>query len=502
MRPRASAPPPVALYAVGQLPAYLLPTLVGRLTGGAGLTPTRAGALGSVLLLASATVALLLAGRVAALGPARTARTGLALLALGCGLAATGPQLPLLTAALVMAGLGAGAATAVGTTGIAGTSDPHRGTVRALLATSGTAAGLYLLLPHLGRGPAAPFTALALAALVALAAAVPRPGRTAPARADEPRGAGLGAEAGARTRTVTAPHPHPHPRGGPAPGVGARARAGALVLAIPFWSMAQNALWGISGQLGHRQAGLGENALGLVFALALFGGLLGVIAAGVLGARIGRAAPIGLGTLVIAGCALLTGTARGPVAFTTGELLWNLLYPLVLSHLLGLAAALDPSGRRAVQIFAASALGIACGPLTGATLASGVGYPGTGAVLAATLALSAGPLTLAARVGAPRGPLGLRPVPGRPTWHPTGRPTWRRATGRRRPATGPATTHLTVHSAHSAAHPTTHPVARVPGQRRPARSTRPEGRDARPDYAFSSARSSVSTSAPDGSSLT
>ncbi|GAA2120551.1 MFS transporter [Kitasatospora saccharophila] len=472
MRPRASAPPPVVLYTAGQLPAYLLPTLVGRLAGGAGLTPTQAGALGSTLLLASATVALLLAGRVAAVGPARTARAGLALLALGCALAATGPQLPLLTTALAVAGLGAGAVTAVATTGIAGTSDPHRGTVRALLATSGTAAGLYLLLPHLGSGTAAPFTALALAAL---AAAVPRSGRTGPVRASERRMAKA--------------------RAGAAPGGGTRGRATALVLAIPFWSMAQNALWGISGQLGHRQAGLGESTLGLVFALALFGGLLGVTAAGVLGTRIGRTVPIGFGTLVIAGCALLTGTARGPAAFTTGELLWNLLYPLVLSHLLGLAAALDPSGRRAVQTSAASALGTACGPLTGATLASGVGYPGTGAVLAALLALSAGPLVLAARPNAPRRPVGPRSAPGRPAW--------RRTTGRRCPATRPATAHL-------ATQPTTHPAARIPGQRRPAPSAHPEDRDAhrdirrgaRPDYAFSSARNSVSTSAPDGSSLT
>ncbi|BAJ28490.1 MULTISPECIES: MFS transporter [Kitasatospora] len=465
MRPRASAPPTVALYAAGQLPAYLLPTLVGRLTGGLGLTATQAGALGSTLLLASATVALLLAGRVTALGPGRTARAGLGLLAVGCALAATGPGLPLLAAALAVAGLGAGAATAVATTGLAGAADPHRTTVRALLATSGTAAGLYLLLPHLGGGPAAPFGALAL---VALAAAVP----VRDARGHRSR----------RTRRAPVPADG-RPRGAGAAG-GTRAGAVALILAVPFWSMAQNALWGISGQLGHRQAGMGESALGLVFALALLGGLLGVTAAGVLGTRTGRAAPIGLGTLVIAGCALLTGTARGPAAFSTGELLWNLLYPMVLSHLLGLAAALDPSGRRAVQTSAASALGVACGPLVGATLANGLGYPGTGAVLAALLLASAGPLTLAALPRGPRRPVGPRLV--------VGRPTRRRTALRRRARTGPG-------SAHPGG---ADPLVRIPEQRRAAPATRPEGRTVRTGYAFSSARNSASTSTPDGSSLT
>ncbi|MEU3493776.1 MFS transporter [Kitasatospora cineracea] len=480
MRPRASAPPTVALYAAGQLPAYLRPTLVGRLTGGLGLTSTQAGALGSTLLLASAAAALLLAGRVTALGPGRTARTGLGLLGLGCALAATGPHLPLLAAALATAGLGAGTAIAVATTALAGAPDPHRTTVRALLATSGTAAGLYLLLPHFGTGPAAPFTAVAL---TALAAAVPTGGRpdrrSGPARALR-RGTPVKRGAGTRTGAAVA-----------------------LILTVPFWSMAQNALWGISGQLGHRQAGLGEGALGLVFALALFGGLLGVTAAGALGSRIGRALPIGLGTLVIAGCALLTGTARGPVAFTTGELLWNLLHPLVLSHLLGLAAALDPSGRRAVQTTAASALGVACGPLVGTALASGVGYPGTGALLAALLAVGAGPLTLAALPRGPRRSL----VPGPASV----RPPRRRTTGRRPAGTGPAVRRTVAHPA--PARPTdvrpvaARPVVRIPEQRRPAPTAHPDehpdsSRTARSGYASSSARNSASRSTPDGSSLT
>ncbi|MFJ5234617.1 MFS transporter [Kitasatospora sp. NPDC088391] len=457
MRPRASAPPTVALYAAGQLPVYLLPTLVGRLTDGLGLTPTQAGALGSTLLLASATTGLLLAGRVTGLGPARLARTGLGLLALSSALAATGPGTPLLVTALILAGLGAGTATAVATTALARAADPHRTTVRALLATSGTAALLYLLLPYLGSGPAAPFGALGA---IALATAALPGGRSGPAPAPRPTTARPARPAG----------------DGHAP-----AKAAALILAVPFWSMAQNALWGVSGRLGHVQAGLGERTLGPVFALALLGGLLGVAAAGALGSRIGRAVPIGAGTLVIAGCVLLTGTARGPVAFTTGELLWNLLYPLVLSHLLGLAAVLDPGGRRAVQTSAAAALGVACGPLVGTALAGAAGYPGMGAVLAAVLAVTALPLTLAARPG--RSP---RRVPGP-----------RRTTGR---------PHLANRRTSTAGFPA---AVSIPGQRRSSPPGRPHPRagtriagTAQPDHAFSSARNSGPASTPDGNSLT
>ncbi|MCZ9338624.1 MFS transporter, partial [Streptomyces sp. TRM76130] len=88
-------------------------------------------------------------------------------------------------------------------------------------------------------------------------------------------------------------------------------------------------------------------------------GLVGVVSAGALGARLGRAAPVGAGTVLIAGCVVLTASATGPASFTAGEIAWNALYPVVLSYLIGLAASLDPRGRWAVLVGSASSLGTA-----------------------------------------------------------------------------------------------------------------------------------------------
>lgn len=45
----------VPLFTAGYLAPYLLPTVVGRLSAGLGLTPAQAGLVGSVLLLGSST---------------------------------------------------------------------------------------------------------------------------------------------------------------------------------------------------------------------------------------------------------------------------------------------------------------------------------------------------------------------------------------------------------------------------------------------------------------
>ncbi|MEV7670366.1 MFS transporter [Streptomyces sp. NPDC088752] len=366
----------VALFTAGHLAPYLLPTVVGRLSAGLGLTPARAGLVGSVLLLGSSCAGFALAARGERIGPRRAARAGLLAMVVGYGSAAATGTVPLVVAGAVLGGLGSGTATAVAAAGIAGRRDPHRAATLGLLSVSAAAGALYLTLPHLGGGHAPPLVAIACAAVLVWPATGRLPG-------------GTRARAGAGAAQVTGPLPH---------------RRAGIVLAggILCWSLAQNALWGVSGRIGLTQAGLSEVTVGAVLAAALGAGLAGVTAAGALGSRLGRAVPIGAGTVLIADCVLLSSSAGGLASFATGEVLWNALYPVVLSYLLGLAASLDPRGRWAVLVGSASSLGVACGPVTGSLLSEGVGYPGMGAVLCALLLLVAAPMTAVARHAAGR----------------------------------------------------------------------------------------------------
>ncbi|MEU8031438.1 MFS transporter [Streptomyces sp. NPDC049099] len=365
--PRTLPWPLVALFTAGYLAPYLLPTTVGRLDSGLPLDPTQAGAIGSALLLASATAGFLLAARVDRIGPRTLARLGLALAVLGYGGAALSTLVPAVVVGAVVGGFGSGTITAVAASGIAAHRDPHRVSTLGLLGVSALAGALYPTFPHLGPGHGLPLAAVALTALAVWPLTGRLPARTAPAR------------------TTVAHGRLPH------------LRAGLLLAAAMLcWSLAQNALWGVSGRIGLDQAGLSEVTVGAVFAVALGAGLVGVVGAGALGQRLGRALPIGAGTALIAGCIALSASATGLPTFAAGEILWNLIYPVVLSYVIGLAAALDSRGRWAVLVGSASSLGTAAGPLTGSMLAAGAGFPVMGKVLGAGLLLVAVPMTAVA----------------------------------------------------------------------------------------------------------
>ncbi|MEU9949001.1 MFS transporter [Streptomyces sp. NPDC047939] len=365
-RPRA-AWPLVAVFTAGYLAAYLLPTIVGRLSVYLGLSTAEAGLVGSALLLSSASAGFFLAGRVETYGPRRPARIGLVLAVLGYGCAALAGSVPLVVLGAVVGGFGSGTATAVAAAGIAAQRDPHRTSSLGLLSVSATAGALYLTIPHLGGGHRLPFASIALVALLVWPAT---------SRLGSPVPAGPVVPASGRL---------PHRRSG-------------LVLAggMLVWSMAQNALWGVSSRIGVDQVGLSEVTIGAVFAAALGAGLLGVMGAGVLGARLGRAVPIGLGTVIIAASIVLSSSAGDLGSFATGEILWNTVYPVVLSYLIGLAASLDVRGRWAVLAGSASSVGVACGPVLGSVLSEGAGFPVMGMVLGAVTLLVAVPVTAVA----------------------------------------------------------------------------------------------------------
>ncbi|WP_333775158.1 MFS transporter [Streptomyces sp. IBSBF 3136] len=366
--PRSMPWPLVALFTAGYLAPYLLPTTVGRLDSGLPLSTTAAGAIGSALLLSSAAAGFLLASRVERIGARALARFGLALAVLGYGGAALTGLVPAVVAGAVVGGFGSGTATAVAACGIAAQRDPHRVTTFGLLGVSALAGALYLTIPHLGPGHGQPLAAIALTAAAVWPLTGRLSGRTAPALTP----------AAGRGRL-------PHPRAG-------------LLLAVtmPCWSLAQNSLWGVSGRIGLGQAHLGEVTVGAVFAVALGAGLLGVVGAGALGPRLGRAVPIGAGTALIAGCITVSASATDLTSFAAGEISWNLLYPVVLSYVIGLAASLDPRGRWAVLVGSAASLGTAAGPLAGSVLAAWAGFPAMGGILACGLLAVAVPMTVVA----------------------------------------------------------------------------------------------------------
>ena len=186
------------------------------------LTTTEAGAVGSALLLGSATAGFTLAAHVARLGPRRLARAGLLLAAAGYGTAALTTALPAVVAGAVLGGLGSGTATAVAATGIAAQSDPHRVSTQGLLSVSALAGTLYLTIP--GWAPAT--------------------GSRSPPSPSRPCSP-------ARRRPVSRPRWQRRPSPGRLPHL----RHGITLAVSSSWSLAQNSLWGVSGRIGTTRPG-------------------------------------------------------------------------------------------------------------------------------------------------------------------------------------------------------------------------------------------------------
>ena len=166
--PRTTTPwPLVALFTAGISP-LLLPTTVGRLDAALPLTTTEAGAVGSALLLGSATAGFTLAAQVERFGPRRLARLGPAARRRAVRRRRGHHAVPAVVAGTVLGGFGSGTAAAVAAAGIAAQRDPHRVSTLGLLTVSASAGALYLTIPRLGGGHALPFAALALTAPLAL----------------------------------------------------------------------------------------------------------------------------------------------------------------------------------------------------------------------------------------------------------------------------------------------------------------------------------------------
>ena len=213
--------------------------------------PREAGAVGSALLLGSATAGFTLAAHVERLGPRRLARAGLLLAAAGYGTAALTTALPAVVAGAVLGGFGSGTATAVAATGIAARRDPHRVSTLGLLSVSALAGALYLTIPHLGPGHGLPLAALALTA-----ACSSWPG-------DRP------------ARRARRPPPRSARRNGPAAPPPRRSDVLAVTLLCGPWRRTRSGASAAGSAL--TQAGLSEVTVGAVFATALGAGLLGVI---------------------------------------------------------------------------------------------------------------------------------------------------------------------------------------------------------------------------------
>ena len=131
-----------------------------------------------------------------------------------------------------------------------------------------------------------------------------------------------------------------------------------------FYSLAEMALWQFSFDIAVEH-GIPYEQVGYFIGITGLFGLSGGAIAAFTGARFNSIGPILVGSLVSMAGRWLYIVSTSPEALGLGSLLWGIGFYFVSPYQIGLAAALDRSGRVAVASTALINLGYALGPMLG-----------------------------------------------------------------------------------------------------------------------------------------
>jgi predicted MFS family arabinose efflux permease len=153
-------------------------------------------------------------------------------------------------------------------------------------------------------------------------------------------------------------------------------------------TLSDGLVWPFAERIG-RTLGIEGETLGWMLGGSLAAGLVGAGAAERLGTRFGYVGPLllGLWGTALAGWGMANAGAPGVLFATT--VAKNVTILFFFPYLLGLAAAVDPTGRTAAAVTGAMPLGVAAGPWLGGLVVnaagfSALGWGGLGGALLAT----------------------------------------------------------------------------------------------------------------------
>lgn len=150
------------------------------------------------------------------------------------------------------------------------------------------------------------------------------------------------------------------------------------LLVVGLFLTAGAAVYSFSAPMGER-AGLDKPTIGYAFTVGHLFGLAGAASATWLNVRIGRALPITVSCLGFAAVVLVLCLWREPSAYVSALLASIMLYYFSTPYLLGLAAALDHTGRWAAAAGSVYLFGFAAGPLLAGAVIGAGGYTGLAA---------------------------------------------------------------------------------------------------------------------------
>ncbi|MDV6246564.1 MFS transporter [Rhodococcus opacus] len=353
-----------SVFVVGYITANLIPLMIIAMVDDLGITQTVAGAVLTGSLLATALVCLATTRWAAGRSRHLLGRVSLVVMAAGFAVAATVHSAPIACVAIIVGGIGAGGAVAVGGAALAALNNPNRVSGINGLVNRTAVTGILALIPILGLHMTNAFGIVAVLALATVFTISWLP--SAPAVEDD--------------SASTAHTPTPLPEG-----VTERKLAVAgftLLVLFAIWAIGEDSLWAVSGIMGAEHAALTEQQMGLALSLSTAGGIGAALVLTALGSRLGRTVPTAV--LLVLGAALKLGSclATDSTTYLVLIIAWNTVYAAAFIYVVAIAAALDPSGRWSAPLLGTYLVGSAFAPLFGTLVTGAVGYVAFGFVLA------------------------------------------------------------------------------------------------------------------------
>ena len=355
-----------SVFVVGYITANLIPLMIIAMVDDLGVTQTVAGAVLTGSLLATALVCLATTRWAAGRSRHLLGRVSLVVMAAGFGVAALIHSAPIACAAIIVGGIGAGGAVAVGGAALAALNNPNRVSGINGLVNRTAVTGVLALIPILGLHMTNAFGIVAVLALATVFTITWLPSAPAVDEGDDEPSA-------AHTRT-------PLPQGVTDKKL---AVAGfSLLVLFAIWAIGEDSLWAVSGIMGAEHASLTEQQMGLALSLSTAGGIGAALVLTALGSRLGRTVPtavlLGLGAALKLGSCLATDSTTYLVLIIA----WNTVYAAAFIYVVAIAAALDSSGRWSAPLLGTYLVGSAFAPLFGTLVTGAVGYVAFGFVLA------------------------------------------------------------------------------------------------------------------------
>ena len=334
------------LWGVGNMSFFTMPHLIeGLVSGGMGLSESRAGLVGTIELMFLAGTIIVLSPRMGNIARRRLALIGMSIAAAGFFASSLFDQIPLIIACRVVAGVGAGCAMAAANAAIASLDEPEQVYAWTFMLGSPVQAVLISVMPYFvasgGHSGAYAYQATWALGFIAIAWFLfPKDVAAAETTVEE----------------KWAP----------------KFLEIVMIFAIFLFLIGDGGTWSFAERVAI-SIGIDIHTYGRVLGVAVLVVPLGAALASAVGLRFGRYWPLAIGLSGMAASVyVLTHTAVQGVLMGA-QLSYNFVYAFALPFVYGTAAAMDPKGRVIVAAMGVGLIGGALAPFLSGVLAETTG---------------------------------------------------------------------------------------------------------------------------------